>query len=646
MKGARPTQGALQLGRGSGSDPSTGNFGLELPVDAVESIDVVASPYGAEDGRLTASLVRIETRAGNNVWRAIANGVIPALCLKLCDGGTMGVATYQPRGWVGGPLVKDRLFIAQGVQFRWSRTRVPSLPEQANDTIARSLYLFTRLDASPTPGHTLTTTLAFFPRAIDAANLNTFNPVGVAPNARLVGYNVAFIDRLTLSNASFLESNASVSFYHTHVFGDGLQDMELMTEGNRGNFFNTQDRRTVVRQWTESLQSLRHAAGEHLLKAGFDLMHAAYTGTSLSRPVLVRRGDGTLSQRFDFGGLTSQRVSGLDVAAFVQDRWRISPRFVLEPGFRFDRDGVLGHFNFSPRFGFVAAILPRDVGVFRGGAGIFYECTPLNVGAFESFEAATLTRYAADGVTPAGPPLPYAHQTGVLDTPRALVWNLEYDHRFGSDVLVKLNHLQRRGSHEAVLDSTESGSSADLLLDSSGRSRYAETELTVRYGANDTRQLTLSYVRSHFAQNLNAFDLFYGDFRNPIVRPDQYATGPADVPNRFMARGILTLKKEWTLSTLVEIRNGFPYSDINQDQEYIGVRNAGGRFPALFTCDTSLLRTATVLKRRVRLGVRVYHIFNNSSPREVQNNVDSPAFGTFYNSMARRIQLTFQFIPR
>jgi hypothetical protein len=646
MKGARPTQGGVQIGRGSGVDPSTGNVGLELPSDAVESVDVVASPYGAEDGRLSSSLVRIQTRAGSNVWSAVANAVVPIPCLKICDGDTMGITSYQPRGWFGGPLAKDRLFIAQGAQYRWNRTRVPSLPEDANDTVTQNLYLFTRLDAHLAPGHTLTTTAAVFPRAVDGVNLNTFNPVAVAPNSRQRGYSVTAADHLTLSNSSFLESNVSVSYYHSRVFGNGEQDMELTTEGNRGTFFNTQERRTHVYQWTESLQFVRHAAGEHLFRVGFDLMYAAYGGTSLSRPVLVRRADGTLSQRFDFVGPTSQQVRGSDVATFVQDRWQVTPRVVLEPGLRFDRDGVLGRSGVSPRFGFAATVLPRAVGVLRGGAGTFYERTPLNVAAFGSFEAATLTRYAADGATPVGSPLTYVHRAGVLETPRAFVWNLEYDHRFGSKVLVKLNHLQRRGSREAVLEPRQSDHFAELLLDSVGRSRYLETELTVRYGLTDARALTLSYVRSHLEANLNAFDLFYGDFRNPVVRPDQYATGPTDVPNRFIARGVLTLRDKWTLSTLVEIRNGFPYSIINQDQEYVGVRNAGGRFPNLYTCDASLLRTAMLRRQPVRFGVRFYHIFNAFSPRDVQNNIDSPAFGGFYNGIVRRVTLTFQFVRR
>ena len=39
MKGGRPTQTGLQVSDAYASDPSTGNFGFDLPVDAVASVE-------------------------------------------------------------------------------------------------------------------------------------------------------------------------------------------------------------------------------------------------------------------------------------------------------------------------------------------------------------------------------------------------------------------------------------------------------------------------------------------------------------------------------------------------------------------------------------------------------------------------------
>ena len=94
----------------------------------------------------------------------------------------------------------------------------------------------------------------------------------------------------------------------------------------------------------------------------------------------------------------------------------------------------------------------------------------------------------------------------------------------------------------------------------------------------------------------------------------------------------------------MEIRDGFPYSVINQDQDFVGVRNAGGRFPLLATLDLSVVRSWKFLGYQVRYGVRGYHLLNQFMPRDVQNNIDSPAFGTFYNSIPRRLVCTFTFL--
>jgi hypothetical protein len=647
LKGARETQGALQVGRGYANDPSTGNFGIELPADAVESVDVLSNPYAAQDGRFSSTVVRIETRSGSNNWRALANGFVPLPCLKVCDGASMGLRVFRPRGWFGGPLVKDRLFVAQGLQFRYAKVRIPGLPEEDNDTTDTGLETFTRLDANLASGHLLSATFAFFPRRARFVNLNTFVPAEASPSYRLTGYSAAVSESATLSPKVVAESSLTATVYNARVSGESDRPSELTVDGARGSYFDTQERRTHVVQWTESITGvLRTVTGEHVLRAGFDLMHAAYTGTSRSLPVIVRRANGTVSQRFDFGGLSAQEAGGTDAAVFAQDRWRLNRRLLLEPGLRIERDGVTGQTGASPRVGFVVGVLPDDAGVLRGGAGLFRERTPLNVAAFQQFGAATLTRFAPDGTTPLSPPLTFVHRQGTLRTPRSVVWNLEYDQRFGSNLFLKVNHTQRQGTDAAILEPVEAGDTAALWLNSHGRSRYAETEITLRWGTNDLQQFSMAYVRSHATGHLNAFDTYFGNFRQPIVRPDQYGVSPTDVPNRVLIRGILTVLDKWTLSSLIEIRNGFPYSLVDEDQAFVGVRNDGGRFPTLYTIDLSIIRSATFLGRPIRFGVRGYHVLHNFSPRDVQNNVDSPAFRTFYNTIPRRFSLTFTFVPK
>ena len=80
-------------------------------------------------------------------------------------------------------------------------------------------------------------------------------------------------------------------------------------------------------------------------------------------------------------------------------------------------------------------------------------------------------------------------------------------------MLVKANYLQRNGSHEYIVQPDPIA--GEFSLQSAGRSRYREVELTARYLGGERRDLTVSYVRSHGTADLNNYDQFYGNLRNP-----------------------------------------------------------------------------------------------------------------------------------
>ena len=82
-----------------------------------------------------------------------------------------------------------------------------------------------------------------------------------------------------------------------------------------------------------------------------------------------------------------------------------------------------------------------------------------------------------------------------LRTPEAIVGNVEWDQRFGRRFLLKVEYLRRHGSHEYVLEPDPAAGT--IRLSSTGTSRYWELETTVRYLGGESRDLTVSYVRSH-----------------------------------------------------------------------------------------------------------------------------------------------------
>ena len=54
---------------------------------------------------------------------------------------------------------------------------------------------------------------------------------------------------------------------------------------------------------------------------------------------------------------------------------------------------------------------------------------------------------------------------------------------------------------------------------------------------------------------------------------------PFDAPNRFVFWGNFSVKYGITVAPVLDIRNGFPLSVIDEDRNFVGQRNRAGRFP-------------------------------------------------------------------
>ncbi|MGE5357852.1 MAG: TonB-dependent receptor [Bacteroidales bacterium] len=634
VAGGDPTQSGLQVSSASVTDPSTGDFAFDLPGDAVESVQVLENPYSAEYGRFSSGVTQIQTRKGGDRWQVIPNSFLPRMQWE--NGAVKGIASFTPRLSIGGPLVANKLFLSENVQYRLVRSDVRSLPGDPSSEV-RSFDSYTRLDAVLSPRHTLTTAVAFYPRTIEGLGLNTFTPLSATPTFHQSGYNVGASERSILSSKALVETTVNVKQYDVSIVGQGDGPMALTVGRTSGNYFNQQARNTRSLQAVSVLTATPSA--DHVVKAGVDMLAASYDGTSSSLPVEIRRADTSLAERITFGDPTAQHVAGADLSAFVQDQWQATHRLQVEAGFRMDRDAVLGRFNPSPRSGVTLALNESATAMLHGGFGLFYQRTPLSVGAFSSMEPRTITFYQADGVTPEAPAITFLNTPQALETPYAVVGNIEYDQRVNSRLLFKVNVMRRQGRHEFIVN--PAGDTPDLVLSSTGRSDHWEGEVTARFTPKDRTDLVLSYVRSRSEADLNSFDSYFGNFRNPVIVANQYALTNTDVPHRFLVRGTVGLPKRLDVTPVLEIRSGFPYSVVDELQQVVGVRNAGGRFPTLATLDLAVNRPMKIRGVKTHVGFKVYNLLNTFNPRDVMTNVASPVFGYFFNPIPRTVGLSF-----
>jgi hypothetical protein len=635
IKGGAPTTGALQLSSASLNDPSTGDFDLELPSGAVESVEVLSNPFAAEYGRFSTSVTQVRTKRGTNEWVFKPDNLVPGF-----GKGFAFVNKFEPRFSISGPLKRDKLLLGQYLQYRYARTPVKSLPGEPQLGLD-SFDSFTRLDATLSSRHALTGGVIYFPRKITNATLSTFRPEEATPKFTQEGFSTGLVDRLILSEHAILETTVAARRFEVDQKTQGTLPMVYAPQGQSGNFFNRQERNVHSLQLVEAVTVSKDGwAGQHMFKFGGDLQRSSFDGDSYSQQVDVRRLDGSLAERNTYAPpLTHPDVSGTEFAVFAQDRWRVNDRLMFELGIRTDRDDVVEKVNFSPRAGMSVSLLPEGRGILRAGFGKFSERTPLTVGAFTQYEVQTSSRFAADGL-PLGAPVVFTHAVdGELKTPESIVLTSAWDQRFGRRFFFKAAYLHRNGSHAYIVD--PDASRGVLTLSSTGAQRYWEFETTGRYLASEYRDLTVSYVRSHSVRDLNDYDQFFGNFRNPIIRPNENSLSPTDVPNRLIVRGTIGLPGKWVFNPVYEWRSGFPWSAVNEFQDFVGERNRSGRLPTVSSLDFTLSRPWRFRKYRFSAGIKIYNTFDTGDERDVQANLASPDYGKFFNPIQRSIGFVF-----
>jgi len=101
-----------------------------------------------------------------------------------------------------------------------------------------------------------------------------------------------------------------------------------------------------------------------------------------------------------------------------------------------------------------------------------------------------------------------------------------------------------------------------------------------------------------------------------------------------------------TVAPVLELRNGFPLSVIDEDRNFVGPRNRAGRFPNFASLDLQVLKSVAAPGRfsenyRFRVGVKVFNLTNHFNPRDFQGNVASDEFGGFYNGVGRKFGMKF-----
>jgi hypothetical protein len=95
IQGSGEMHSALLVDSVDTVDPATGRFGLSVPIDVVDSLHVLTSPYLAQYGRFTAGVVTAETKPGGSRWHYDLNDPLPEFRIR--SGHLRGLKSATPK---------------------------------------------------------------------------------------------------------------------------------------------------------------------------------------------------------------------------------------------------------------------------------------------------------------------------------------------------------------------------------------------------------------------------------------------------------------------------------------------------------------------------------------------------------------------
>ncbi|MBV9265989.1 MAG: hypothetical protein JO061_07465, partial [Acidobacteriaceae bacterium] len=634
-------------------------FGLTVPIDSVETLNVYQTSFLAEYGRFTAGLVSVETKRGGDEWKWDLNDPLPDFRIR--SRRLEGVKDATPRLNFEGPLIPGKLYFSEGFEYVFRNTEAYTLTYPKNQSRQEGFNSFSQLDWVISSRQLLTATLQAAPQRQQYVNINFLNPEPTSPDAGTHDYVATVADRLTIGGG-LLENTLSGTRFDARIWPQGSLDFTMAPWVNGGNYFEQQFR-TASRLGLTSTYSLPtlKTAGTHAVKIGSYIAGSAYTGQVTEHPVEILDAASSLIERISFIGGRPYQLSDTEYAFFAQDHWIVTSHLAFDLGIRTESQDISESFRVAPRAGFSWSPFENLGTVLRGGFGVFYDRVPLNVYAFPSYPSQVITFFDTSGAISAGPfeyqnilgqvtrrdPFVVAEPTPGNFSPQSSIWSVQLEQPLGTWVKLRAGFLENDASGLVLLNPVAplppSVPGMDVLT-GSGSSRYRQAEVTARVRVPLNSSLFVSYVRSRARGDLNEFAGYLGSFPGPIIRPDQFANLPSDMPNRFLAWGNVKLPRGFWIAPVLEYRTGLPYSVTDAFQQYVGVPY-GQRFPNFFSADSRVSKDIKIdPKHTLRFSLSFFNMTNHFNPEGLHTNIADPAYGSYLGQRGRRYTADFDFL--
>ncbi len=650
VRGTSENQGMLEVDSAKTVDPVTGSFSIPVPIDAIQTVNVDKTPFSAENGGFSGGLTTIETTPPPTDWFYKVKDFNVSLRGK--NGHFVGVSQATPRVSFGGPISGGKVNFSEVFEYDVRRDPVRGLAWPRNEIKSQGFNSFTRVQAILSPQHVFNADVNVFPMRTQFANITALVLQSASSDYDQKGVSAGFSDLHSFNSGALLRIALRYTRFNSNASGQGSADMLINPEGWAGNFFSSWTRAANQFELYPTFQfAPKKWLGRHELRIGADVTHRSYSGKSLSHPVQLFRQDGTLAEEISFTNSGPLSASATDVEEFIQDKWKLNEHLAISLGGRLTNETVGRAAAFAPRAGVAYSPGKNQKTVFRGGAGLFYDRVSLLEASFARNPARTVSlfdeasqltgtpilfrnAYVGNGAGPLSSRLLSAPNS----SPRSFVGNIEIDRQLWSTATLRVSWLYSQTRNLFIVDPVTGvfGDAGLLGLFNTGTANYHEFEATLHFQPVRHADLNISYIWSRARGDLNSVPNIFLPFAQPVIRPNVSGILPADVPNRVVSWGEFHLPLSLTVTPVVDVHTGYPYSNVDVLQNYSGVPD-GQRFPTFFSLDAQAYRdfhlhmpfTEHGSRHKVRVGLYSINLTNHGNFHDVYNNEASSFFGRF-----------------
>jgi hypothetical protein len=627
VAGAETYQTLVLLDGFNVTQPTNGQLLVRTSVDSFRSLAVTPSREPAEFGKGSGGVLALNTRMGDDHFRVTSTDFIPGL--QTIKG--ISIGEWTPIYTMSGPIRKGKMWFIDALDGEYDNTIIKQLPSGSDADHSWRVDNLAKLQSNLTTRNIVTASFLSNYLHDQYAGLSVLQPQPTTPTDSETAYIGSLKDQYYFRGA-LLETGFGVDQYSVALTPQGNAPFIQLAPGSpnsqlfAGNYYlheNTLARR--VQGLSNLYLSPHQWHGRHDIKLGVDVDRLNYDAQFLRQPIsFLQPGPPSAAQppqpcptdangspvppytcaRYStFSGGNSNTIFNTEASAYVEDRWLVTDRLLIEPGLRLDWDQIVRTPLVAPRLAGTYVLDDESNTKLSAGIGIIYDNTslglihqPLEGQRVDYFFAclpptsSTCTWQPTDqngtGTTlPTPVPTTFALNRNALSAPRYLNWSVGFEKKLPYAVFLKLEFVEKRGVHGFAYDTLNGAVDGNFLLANGRDDRYDAFTISARHRFRQHYEIFGAYTWSRAHTN-QVFD-FSLDI--PLLSPQLPGPYPWDTPNRFVGWGVLPFFKLPIIHKLdmvysAEARTGLPfYATTDQGQIHPGDPPGKLRLPTYYT---------------------------------------------------------------